>query len=119
MPCAGLGQPTLAFMDFIVQAAPAQTAVHLMLSLSVARARGFVAEALGVDTAAAEEVHPAAPWRHRLLAALVDRMHDSDSVAPDWLRDGAPMGLACPIAVGGHFPLLTDPPASSTDQLTP
>ena len=29
------------------------------------------------------------------------------------------MGLARPIAVGGHFPLLTDPPASTTDQLTP
>ena len=73
--------------------------------LEIAALRAKVAEAFELSPGAAEQSHPAAPWRYNLVAAVQDAAQDPDLELRAWLRDGAPMGIRVPIVAGGLFPL--------------
>ena len=75
--------------------------------LELAGLRRRVAQALGVPPDRADDTHPAAPWRFRLVAAVQDAAQDPDAALREWLSEGAPMGIKVPIAPGGLFPLKT------------
>lgn len=85
----------------------------------VDRARQDFAAALGVSAAGAAATHPASPWRYQLFGALAARLGDTDAAVPRWLEEGAPMGLAVPIDIGGHFPLQTGVPPKTLQELEP
>ena len=86
---------------------------------SLAALRRVVAFSLNVSAQDAETRHPAAPWRYELFRAVAGLLADSDQSVPNWLQHGAPMGLAVPIAAGGHFPLLAEPAGVHYDDLSP
>ena len=58
-----------------------------------------------VEAGTFERHHQASSWRYGLVEAVMKATNDSDEVLPVWLRQGAPMGLAEDIRVGGHFPV--------------
>ena len=72
----------------------------------VAFARLQVGRSLDLSWARADQHHASSPLRHNIFGAVLERLDDSDRVIADWLRDGAPMGVECPIPPGGHFPLV-------------
>ena len=86
---------------------------------SVSRARATIATALGLDPTSAELHHPAAPWRHQLVKAVLTLMNDADLEVARWLQFGAPMGLTSFIEPGGHFPLQTAKPTRHPASLQP
>ena len=86
---------------------------------SVSRARATIASALGLDPTSAELHHPAAPWRHQLVKAVLTLMNDADLEVARWLQFGAPMGLTSFIEPGGHFPLQTAKPTRHPASLQP
>ena len=44
------------------------------------------------------------PVYHEVLRGWVKKSGDPDDVVADWLRDGAPLGIECPIVAKGVFP---------------
>jgi hypothetical protein len=84
---------------------------------AVAELRAQVAKAVGLTAAQGEEHHPASGWRHRLVSATQALCHDPDVPLGQWLREGAPMGLARPVERGGLFPPTDVLPELSLDEL--
>jgi hypothetical protein len=66
--------------------------------------RRFLERELDLPVGVASLKHDASPWRHGLLACSMVMAEDQDVEAWRWLAQGAPMGLACDVHPGGHFP---------------
>ena len=72
---------------------------------------------MGLPVGAAEAHHSASKWRYEVARVVQDLMADSDAEVWRWLRDGAPMGIACPIQPGGWFPAALQPSELEVDEL--
>ena len=79
--------------------------------------RIYIEKALDLPERIARLKHEASPWRHGLLASIIIMSKDSDNEVWGWLCHGAPMGLACDILPGGHFPKSDDQASMSIDTL--
>merc|ERR1712086_650536 len=74
------------------------------LEASILAIRHELERLFEVPTGVFDEHHSACPWRAELIGTVLDRTKDPDAPVWVWLRSGAPMGLACPITPGTHFP---------------
>ena len=54
-----------------------------------------------------------------MFKAVLEQWSDSDAALPEWLAAGAPMGLAVPISIGGHFPQRAAVPERRAADLEP
>ena len=79
--------------------------------------RSQVEEVLGLPRGSAQECHPAAPWKFNIVDKVVRNSLDSDIFIADWLKHGAPMGLAVDIQEGGLFPRQEETPEIGMDEL--
>jgi len=64
-----------------------------------------------------DEHHPASPWRAELVGTVLARAGDPDAAIWDWLRNGAPMGLARSLVPGTHFPAANEDPTITLAEL--
>ena len=81
---------------------------------AIGRARAAVVEALGLPAEAGQGRHAASDIRFGMVEAVLRHTGDPDVALAEWLRDGAPMGIARQIAPGHHFPLR---PSEATEVL--
>ena len=84
---------------------------------SIAKARKAVAKSLGLSAKAAERTHPASPWKWKLVEAVQRKTGDPDVVLSEWLRDGAPFGVAKPIPPGGLLPRIHESTSLCAEEL--
>ena len=92
-----------------VRAPPSATLLSLL--------RTQVAEVLGLPRGAGHANHVAAPWKYELIEEVGRQAGDPDVHLASWLKDGAPMGLAEPIAPGGLFPEQAESPDIGMEEL--
>ena len=74
------------------------------LEASILAIRHELERLFKVPTDTFDEHHVACPWRAQLIGTVLSRTKDPDAPVWVWLMEGAPMGLACPITPGTHFP---------------
>ena len=84
---------------------------------SIAKLRKKVAKTLGLSVKAAEKHHSASPWRWKLVESVIAKTGDPDTILSEWLRDGAPFGIAKEIAPGGLLPLISEHTTLSQEDL--
>ena len=72
------------------------------------KARSAVAQVLGLSKRQGDAHHEASPWRWRLVDRVQDLAQDPDRAVGQWLREGAPFGVAKSITPGGLLPRITE-----------
>ena len=82
---------------------------------TIAAVRAQVSQALGLTMAAGDATHCHSPWRFGFVREIQQRCHDPDVALPEWLENGAPMGIRKPIEVGGLFPPFQSPASMPPD----
>ena len=92
-----------------VRPPPSETLLSLL--------RSQVADLLGLTRGAGQANHEAAPWKYEIIEEVGRRAEDPDVHLATWLKDGAPMGLAEPIAPGGLFPEQKEAPDIEMEEL--
>ena len=84
---------------------------------SIRKARAKVAAALGISKRQGEAHHDASPWRWHLVDRVQELAEDPDRYVGEWLRDGAPFGVAREIVPGGLLPRITEEASLTMEQL--
>ena len=79
--------------------------------------RSDLANVLGVATDEMDQHHAASSWRWGLVHGVQSEAQDPDDHITEWLRHGAPMGLAMGIEPGGLFPRVDPSPEQSLEEL--
>ena len=84
---------------------------------SIKNARAKVAEAVGLSKRQGEAHHAASPWRWQLVDRIQQLAEDPDRHVGEWLRDGAPFGVAKEIIPGGLLPRIAEEASLTMEQL--
>ena len=87
------------------------------LEKSIKKARAKVSEVLGISKRQGESHHLASPWRWKLVDRIQELAGDPDRHVGEWLRDGAPFGVAKEITPGGLLPRITEEASLTMEQL--
>ncbi|CAK0804234.1 unnamed protein product [Prorocentrum cordatum] len=89
--------------DFLDLPDGGERAQELVRDPRLRAARGDLRRALGAKEAKA---HKRTPWKRDIVEAHVAASQDPEVHLGDWLRDGAPIGVARPVPSCGIFPQL-------------
>ena len=84
---------------------------------SIKKARARVAKVLGLSVRQGEAHHTASPWRWNLVDRVQELAEDPDRYVGDWLRNGAPFGVAKEIIPGGLLPRIAEEASLTMEQL--
>ena len=84
---------------------------------SIERVRHSVAGALDVKAKLADVHHQSSPWRWGLVQGVQRRCKDPDTSIVEWLRKGAPVGIAAPVVPGGLLPRISEQATLSPEDL--
>ena len=78
----------------------------------VTEARQAVGAALGLSPEVTDAHRWCSPWRFNIVAEVQRRSEDRDTAIVDWLREGAPMGIARRVTPGSGCLPWSEAPAS-------
>ena len=106
--------PSLHNLTEVCGEAPKRPPPDERVLLSVRRKVGNL---LGLGPKEVDQHHESSSWRWRIVEKVQQQCGDPDGEIAKWLREGAPVGIACPVVPGGLLPAITEEKEKDEDEV--